>query len=85
MKSQGFTGETFVQRSQAYVIRSSRLNTPDFMKEVQAGKKAGKSVDEVAASWKLPAKYKGYTDPTSTPAQMTRLKANVQIVFDESK
>ena len=57
----------------------------DFMKDVQAGKKAGKSVDEIAASWKMPAKYKGYTDPTSTPAQMTRLKANVQIVFDETK
>ena len=35
MKSHGFTGETFVQRSQAYVIRSSRLNEPGFMKEVQ--------------------------------------------------
>jgi len=35
MKSQGFTGETFVQRSQAYVIRSSRLNAPGFLKEVQ--------------------------------------------------
>ena len=57
----------------------------DFMKAVQAGKKAGKSVDEIAASWKLPEKYKGYTDPASTEAQKTRLKANVQIVFDESK
>jgi predicted permease len=35
MKSQGFTGETFVQRSQAYVIRSSRLNETGFLKEVQ--------------------------------------------------
>jgi glyoxylase-like metal-dependent hydrolase (beta-lactamase superfamily II) len=57
----------------------------DFMKDVQAGTKAGKSVDEIAGSWKIPAKYKGYTDPTSTDAQKTRLKANVQIVFDETK
>ena len=35
MKSQGFTGETYVQRSQAYAIRSSRLNAPGFLKEVQ--------------------------------------------------
>jgi predicted permease len=35
MKSQGFDGEISVQRSQAYVVRSSRLNTTDFMKEVQ--------------------------------------------------
>jgi glyoxylase-like metal-dependent hydrolase (beta-lactamase superfamily II) len=57
----------------------------DFMKDVQAAKKAGKSVDEIAASWKIPAKYKGYTDPASTPQQVARLKANVQIVFDETK
>jgi glyoxylase-like metal-dependent hydrolase (beta-lactamase superfamily II) len=57
----------------------------EFMREVQAGKKAGKKVDEIAAAWKLPAKYKGYTDPASTPQQTARLKANVQIVFDETK
>jgi glyoxylase-like metal-dependent hydrolase (beta-lactamase superfamily II) len=57
----------------------------DFMRDVQAAKKAGKSVDEIAASWKIPAKYKGYTDPASTPQQIARLKANVQIVFDETK
>jgi len=57
----------------------------EFMRDVQAGKKAGKSVDDVAKSWKLPAKYKGYTDPASTPAQIARLKANVQIVYDETK
>jgi glyoxylase-like metal-dependent hydrolase (beta-lactamase superfamily II) len=68
----------------ADLVEYSEFNK-DFMKEVQAGKKAGKSVDDIANGWKMPEKYKGYTDPTSTPAQMTRLKANVQIVFDESK
>jgi glyoxylase-like metal-dependent hydrolase (beta-lactamase superfamily II) len=52
----------------------------DFMKDVQAAKKAGKTVDDVAGSWKIPEKYKGYAAP-----QAARLKANVQIVFDETK
>ena len=57
----------------------------EFMRDVQAGKKAGKTVEQIAAEWKLPAKYKGYTDPASTPQQTARLKANVQIVYDETK
>jgi cyclase len=61
----------------------AQFNT-DFKNDVQAAKKTGKTVDDVAASWKIPEKYKGYTAPTA-PAAMTRLKANVQIVFDESK
>jgi glyoxylase-like metal-dependent hydrolase (beta-lactamase superfamily II) len=57
----------------------------DFVAAVAEGKKAGKSVDDIAAAWKLPAQYKGYTDPTATPAAAARLKNNVQIVFDELK
>jgi cyclase len=52
----------------------------DFLKAVQEGKKAGKSVDDVANSWTIPAKYTGYTAP-----QPARLKSNVQVVFDELK
>src|SRR4051812_23367490 len=52
----------------------------EFMRDVQAAKKAGKSADDVAASWKIPEKYKGYA--AAAPA---RLKANVQIVYDETK
>jgi cyclase len=52
----------------------------EFMTGVQAAKKAGKSVDAVASSWKVPDKYKGYAAPAAA-----RLKANVQIVFDETK
>jgi glyoxylase-like metal-dependent hydrolase (beta-lactamase superfamily II) len=55
----------------------------EFMADVQAAKKAGKSVDDVAASWKMPAKYKGYAAPTGAAA--ARVKANVQVVFDETK
>ncbi len=52
----------------------------DFAAAVQKAKKDGQTVDQVAGSWKIPAKYKGYADP-----QAARLKANVQIVFDETK
>ena len=50
----------------------------DFLMAVQEGKKAGKSVDDIANSWKIPARYTGY----ATPAE-TRLKSNVQVVYDE--
>jgi cyclase len=52
----------------------------DFLKAVQDGKKAGKSVDDMANSWTIPAKYTGYAAP-----QPARLKSNVQVVFDELK
>ena len=41
--------------------------------------KAGKSADDIAAAWKLPDKYTGYT------IQDARLKANVQAVYGELK
>jgi hypothetical protein len=47
---------------------------------VQAAKKAGRTPDEVAASWKIPAQYQGYTEPAAP-----RLRANVQVVWDETK
>ena len=52
----------------------------DFAAAVQAAKKAGRTVDEVATSWTIPAKYQGYAAPAAA-----RLKSNVQIVFDETK
>src|SRR3954469_24663254 len=55
----------------------------EFMRDVQAGKKAGKSVDDIAKAWTIPTKYKNYTAVNSTPQQTARLKANVQIVYDE--
>src|SRR5882672_7237951 len=50
----------------------------EFLSDVQAAKKAGKSVDEVAASWKIPAKYTGYA-----PADVNRLKNNVRLAYSE--
>jgi glyoxylase-like metal-dependent hydrolase (beta-lactamase superfamily II) len=52
----------------------------DFLADVRAGKKAGRSVDQVASEWKIPAKYLGYAVPAPV-----RLAQNVQVVFDELK
>ncbi len=51
----------------------------EFVKFAQDAKKAGKTVDDVVATWKTPAKYVGYAAPA--PA---RVKADAQVVFDET-
>src|SRR5262245_37413502 len=69
-------------------LREYAAFNEEFAATVREGKKAGKTVDEIAAAWKLPAKYKGYTDPTGptgTPQTAARLKNNVQIVWDETR
>jgi glyoxylase-like metal-dependent hydrolase (beta-lactamase superfamily II) len=50
----------------------------DFREAVRAGKQAGRSVDEIASAWTVPAKYAGYATP-----QPARLRSNVQVVYDE--
>ena len=52
----------------------------DFANDVRAGKAAGRSADEVAKAWTIPAKYAGYATPNPV-----RLLQNVQVVFDELK
>lgn len=52
----------------------------DFVTAVQSAKKAGKTVDDVVASWTTPAKYTGYAAP-----QAARVKADAQVVFTETK
>jgi cyclase len=51
----------------------------DFLRDVQTAMKAGKSADEIAASWKPADKYKGYT------VQDARLKTNATAVYNELK
>jgi glyoxylase-like metal-dependent hydrolase (beta-lactamase superfamily II) len=51
----------------------------DFLADVRAGLNAGKSVDEIAAGWKINDKYKNYT--IAEP----RLKTNVQVIANELK
>src|SRR4029079_16528833 len=50
----------------------------DFLAYVRDAKKAGKSVDDAAGSWKVPEKYKGYR-----AAQADHVKNNVQLIYDE--
>jgi hypothetical protein len=52
----------------------------EFADTVRAAKKAGQSVDDVVKSWTMPAKYQGYA-----PAAEARLRANVQVIYDEIK
>ena len=47
-----------------------------YVKDVQGAKKSGKTVDDVANSWKPPSGY---------AAQPARLRANSQFVFNETK
>ena len=51
-----------------------------FVFDVQAAKKAGKTVDEVANTWAIPATFIGYTKPPTD-----RLKAYVQVIYNETK
>jgi cyclase len=52
----------------------------DFLADARAAKKAGRTVDEAAKAWKIPAKYAGYAAPAEA-----RLRFNMQIAFDETK
>ncbi len=56
----------------------------DFVREfvtfVQAAKKSGKTVEDVVATWKTPAKYAGYG-----PADPNRVKADATVVWNETK
>jgi cyclase len=51
----------------------------DFLEFVRAGVQAGKSVDAIAADYKVPAKYAGYQ------AAEARVKSNTQVIVDELK
>jgi len=53
----------------------------DFVRTVQDGKKAGKTVDEVTKAWATPAKYAGY-EPMPVPV---RVRADVELIFKETR
>jgi glyoxylase-like metal-dependent hydrolase (beta-lactamase superfamily II) len=52
----------------------------EFFSDVQKAKSAGKSVDDIAATWKIPAKYPGYA-----AADANRMKNNVKLAYSEAK
>src|SRR5207244_440824 len=50
----------------------------EFLNDVRTAKNAGKSIDDIAASWKMPTKYTGYAAPDAV-----RLKNNVKLAYTE--
>jgi cyclase len=52
----------------------------EWVAAVQAAKKAGRTIDEVVKTWKVPERFKGY----ATPAE-AQLRANAQVIWDETK
>ena len=50
----------------------------DFLSAVRAGRSAGKTVDEMASAWTMPAKYTGYR-----PARPAQLTGSMQVIVDE--
>ena len=50
----------------------------DFLNAVQAGRSAGKTVDEIANSWMIPSSYTDYRPP-----QPVQLKRSIQVIIDE--
>jgi glyoxylase-like metal-dependent hydrolase (beta-lactamase superfamily II) len=64
----------------------------EFVQAVQAAKKAGRTIDDVVNTWKVPERFlkEGYLTPeqyqqlTRQPIT-TRLRANVEVVWNETK
>jgi glyoxylase-like metal-dependent hydrolase (beta-lactamase superfamily II) len=57
----------------------------DFVRDAQAAKKAGKTIDQFVAEWSVPAKYltSGYTNP---PAEgRNQWRSNATVVWQETK
>jgi glyoxylase-like metal-dependent hydrolase (beta-lactamase superfamily II) len=52
----------------------------EFVAAVQAAKRAGKTVDDVVATWKTPAKYTGFNPP-----QPARIKADAEVIWGETR
>jgi cyclase len=51
----------------------------DLVRDVQAAKQAGRSIDEFVSSWQVPARYQGYAAPPPNT-----LRANAQVIWDET-
>jgi cyclase len=61
-------------------LREYAAFNQDFLTAVQEAKKAGKSSEDVAATWAIPAKYTGYAAPAAP-----RVKANADAIMQELK
>jgi len=54
----------------------------DFITDVQTAMKGGKTPADVAATWKIPAKYNGYA-PIANDGDRNRVKNNAALAFKE--
>ena len=50
----------------------------DFLAMVRTGRSEGKTVDEIANSWTMPAKYSDYAAPNAAG-----VRRNIQVIVDE--
>ncbi len=50
----------------------------DFLEMVRSGRAAGRSVDDLASSWSVPAEYAGYAE-----ANVDSVRQNIQVIVDE--
>jgi cyclase len=73
-------GHTETNTTPADMLRFADF-VSEFVAYVQAGKKAGKSVEQLAKEWTTPAKYEGFASP---PA-IERVTSYVKLIFDETK
>jgi glyoxylase-like metal-dependent hydrolase (beta-lactamase superfamily II) len=57
----------------------------DFVRDAQAAKKAGKTVEQFVAEWNVPDKYlkSGYTNPPA--ANRNQWRSNATVAFEETK
>ena len=69
--------------------------TREFVQTVQSAKKAGRTIDDVVNSWKVPERFQkdGYLTPEQIQqmlrwplaAQTARLRSNVEVIWNETK
>jgi glyoxylase-like metal-dependent hydrolase (beta-lactamase superfamily II) len=73
-------GHTQAQTTPADMLQFADF-VSDFVAYVQAGKKAGKSIEQVVKEWATPVKYTGFAGPPV----IERLTAYVSLIFEETK
>jgi hypothetical protein len=56
-----------------------------FLDQMKAAKKAGKTPEQVAKEWKAPANFQMGANEQAQKAMMFRLQSNVETIFKELK
>jgi hypothetical protein len=62
-------------------MKAHRDFMQDFVDQVRAGVKAGKSASQIVAAYQIPAKFKGYHE--ALQADRSRIKEDLEIVYNE--